>query len=204
MRLTIQQNIKFVIFYSIIQTFVFQQFRQFIMNVFVLLCIENEWMYEMLQLTIEFFNRRFQDSIIIREQIFNLIRKRKSTIWKIYLFFMQLVNEFDEIVFLINRRMLNIHEDTMKMLHLYKLLFDCIREFSVIRIKYSKFINEIHLFRMIFFMYLLCNFKCKFIKINSFFNLKTLINEFVNIIFFKFEVMTSMLINQNMYNVFIW
>jgi hypothetical protein len=70
--------------------------------------------------------------------------------------------------------------------------------------KYSKFINEIRLFRMIFFMYLLCNFKCRFIEMNLFFNLETLINEFVNIIFFKFEVMTSMLINQNMYNVFVW
>jgi hypothetical protein len=69
--------------------------------------------------------------------------------------------------------------------------------------KYSRFINEIRLSRMIFFMYSLCSFKCKFIEINLFFNLETLINEFVNIIFFKFEVMTSMLINQNMYNVFI-
>jgi hypothetical protein len=57
---------------------------------------------------------------------------------------------------------------------------------------------------MIFFMYSLCNFKCKFIEINLFFNLEMLINEFVNIIFFKFEKMTSMLINQNMYNVFVW
>jgi hypothetical protein len=69
--------------------------------------------------------------------------------------------------------------------------------------KYSKFINEIRLFSMIFFMYSLCSFKCKFIEMNLFFNLETLINEFVNIIFFKFEVMTSMLINQNMYNVFV-
>jgi hypothetical protein len=90
----IQQNIKFVIFYSVIQIFVFQQFRQLTMNVFVLLRIESERMYEMLQLAIEFLNRRFQNSIIIREQIFDLIRKRKLTIWRIYHFFMQLVNEF--------------------------------------------------------------------------------------------------------------
>jgi hypothetical protein len=70
--------------------------------------------------------------------------------------------------------------------------------------KYSRFRNEIRLSRIIFFMYSLCNFKCKFIEINLFFNLEMLINEFVNIIFFKFEEMTSMLINQNMYNVFIW
>ncbi len=76
----IQQNIKFVIFYSVIQIFVFQQFRQLTMNVFVLLRIESERMYEMLQLAIEFLNRRFQNSIIIREQIFDLIRKRKLTI----------------------------------------------------------------------------------------------------------------------------
>jgi hypothetical protein len=76
----IQQNIKLVIFYSIIQILVFQQFRQFTMNVFVLLRIESERVYEMLQFAIEFFNRRSQDSIIIREQIFNLIRERKSTI----------------------------------------------------------------------------------------------------------------------------
>ncbi len=76
----IQQNIKLVIFYSIIQIFVFQQLRQFTMNVFVLLRIESERMYEMFQLAIEFFNRRSQDSIIIREQIFDLIRKKKSTI----------------------------------------------------------------------------------------------------------------------------
>jgi hypothetical protein len=76
----IQQSIKFVIFYSVIQILVFQQLRQFTMNVFVLLRIESERMYEMLQLAIEFFNRRSQDSIIIREQIFDLIRKRKSTI----------------------------------------------------------------------------------------------------------------------------
>jgi hypothetical protein len=50
------------------------------MNVFVLLRIESERMYEMLQLAIKFFNQRSQDSIIIREQIFDLIRKRKSTI----------------------------------------------------------------------------------------------------------------------------
>jgi hypothetical protein len=61
--------------------------------------------------------------------------------------------------------------------------------------KYSRFINEIRLSRMIFFMYSLCSFKCKFIEMNLFFNLETLINEFVNIIFFKFEMMTSMLIN---------
>jgi hypothetical protein len=69
--------------------------------------------------------------------------------------------------------------------------------------KYSRFRNEIRLSRMIFFMYSLCNFRCKFIEINLFFNLEMLINEFVNIIFFKFEKMTSMLINQNMYNVFV-
>jgi hypothetical protein len=76
----IQQNIKLVIFYSVIQILVFQQFRQLTMNVFVLLRIESERMYEMFQLAIEFFNRRFQDSIIIREQIFDLIRRKKSTI----------------------------------------------------------------------------------------------------------------------------
>jgi hypothetical protein len=76
----IQQNIKLVIFYSVIQTFVSQQLNQLIMNVFVLLRIENERVYEMLQLAIELLNRRSQDSIIIREQIFDLIRKRKSTI----------------------------------------------------------------------------------------------------------------------------
>jgi hypothetical protein len=69
--------------------------------------------------------------------------------------------------------------------------------------KYSKFINEIRLFRMIFFMYSLCSFRCKFIEMNLFFNFETLINEFVNIIFFKFEMMTLLLINQNMYNVFV-
>ncbi len=128
----IQQSIKLVIFYSVIQILVFQQVRQLAMNVFVLPRIENERMYEMLQLAIEFLNRRSQDSIIIREQIFDLIRKRKSTIWKIYHFFMQLVNEFDEIVFLIDRCMSNIREDTMKMFHSYELSFDRIREFSVI------------------------------------------------------------------------
>ncbi len=128
----IQQNIKLVIFYSIIQIFVFQQFNQLTMNVFVLLRIENERVYEVFQLAIEFFNRRFQNSIIIREQIFDLIRRRKSMIWEIYHFFMQLVNEFDEIVFLIDRRMSNIREDTMKMLHSYELSSDCTREFSVI------------------------------------------------------------------------
>jgi hypothetical protein len=76
----IQQSIKLVIFYSVIQILVFQQVRQLAMNVFVLPRIENERMYEMLQLAIEFLNRRSQDSIIIREQIFNLIRKKKSTI----------------------------------------------------------------------------------------------------------------------------
>jgi hypothetical protein len=70
--------------------------------------------------------------------------------------------------------------------------------------KYSRFINEIRLFRMIFYMYSLCNSRCKFIEMNLFFNLETLINKFVNIIFFKFEMMTLMLINQNMYNVFVW
>jgi hypothetical protein len=69
--------------------------------------------------------------------------------------------------------------------------------------KYSRFRNEIRLSRMTFFMYSLYSFKCKFIEINLFFNLEMLINEFVNIIFFKFEKMTSMLINQNMYNVFV-
>jgi hypothetical protein len=76
----IQQSIKLVIFYSVIQIFVSQQLRQLTMNVFVLLRIESERMYEVLQLAIELLNRRFQDSIIIREQIFDLIRKRKSTI----------------------------------------------------------------------------------------------------------------------------
>jgi hypothetical protein len=76
----IQQSIKLVIFYSVIQILVFQELRQLTMNVFVLLRIENERMYEMLQLAIELLNRRSQDSIIIREQIFDLIRKRKSTI----------------------------------------------------------------------------------------------------------------------------
>jgi hypothetical protein len=76
----IQQNIKLVIFYSVIQILVFQQLRQFAMNVFVLLRIESDRVYEMLQLAIELLNRRSQDSIIIREQIFDLIRKRKSTI----------------------------------------------------------------------------------------------------------------------------
>ncbi len=59
--------------------------------------------------------------------------------------------------------------------------------------KYSKLRNEICLFWMIFFMYSLCSFRCKFIEINLFFNFEMLINEFVNIIFFKFEKMTSML-----------
>jgi hypothetical protein len=61
-----------------------------------------------------------------------LIRRKKSTIWEIYHLFMQLVSEFDEIVFLIDRRMSNIREDTMKMLHSYELSSDCTREFSVI------------------------------------------------------------------------
>jgi hypothetical protein len=61
--------------------------------------------------------------------------------------------------------------------------------------KYSRFRNEIRLSRMIFFIYSLCSFKCKFIEINLFLNFEMLINEFVNIIFFKFEEMTSMLIN---------
>jgi hypothetical protein len=128
----IEQNIKLVIFYSIIQILVFQQFRQLTMNVFVLLRIENERMYEVLQFAIEFFNRRFQNSIIIREQIFNLIRKKKSMIWKIYHLFMQFVSEFDKIVFLIDRRMSNIREDIMKMFHSYELSFDRTCEFSVI------------------------------------------------------------------------
>jgi hypothetical protein len=45
---------------------------------------------------------------------------------------MQFVNEFDEIVFLMNRRMSNIREDMMKMFHSYELSFDRIREFNVI------------------------------------------------------------------------
>jgi hypothetical protein len=61
--------------------------------------------------------------------------------------------------------------------------------------KYSRFRNKIRLSRMIFFMYSLCNFKCKFIEINLFFNFEMLINEFINIIFFKFEKMISILIN---------
>jgi hypothetical protein len=69
-----------------------------------------------------------------------LIRKRKSTIWEIYHFFMQFVHEFNEIVFLIDRRMSNIREDTMKMLHSYELSFNCIREFNVI----FEYIFEIH------------------------------------------------------------
>ncbi len=128
----IQQSIKLVIFYSVIQILVSQQLRQFTMNVFVLLRIESERVYEVLQLAIELFNRRSQDSIIIREQIFDLIRRRKSTIWEIYHFFMQLVSEFDEIVFLIDRRMSNIREDMMKMFHSYELSFDRTRESSVI------------------------------------------------------------------------
>jgi hypothetical protein len=76
----IQQSIKLVIFYSVIQILVSQQLRQLTMNVFVLLRIESERVYEMLQLAIELLNRRSQDSIIIREQIFDLIRRRKSTI----------------------------------------------------------------------------------------------------------------------------
>jgi hypothetical protein len=42
--------------------------------------------------------------------------------------------------------------------------------------KYSKFRDEIRLFRMIFFMYSLCNFRWKFIDINLFFNFEMLIN----------------------------
>ncbi len=76
----IQQSIKLVIFYSVIQILVSQQLRQLTMNVFVLLRTESERVYEVLQLAIELFNRRSQDSIIIREQIFDLIRRRKSTI----------------------------------------------------------------------------------------------------------------------------
>jgi hypothetical protein len=76
----IQQRIKLVIFYSVIQILVSQQFRQLTMNVFVLLRTESERVYEMLQLAIELLNRRSQDSIIIREQIFDLIRRKKSTI----------------------------------------------------------------------------------------------------------------------------
>jgi predicted GNAT family acetyltransferase len=128
----IQQSIKLVIFYSIIQIFVFQQLNQLTINVFVLLRIESERMYKMFQFIIKFFNRRSQDSIIIREQIFDLIRRKKSTIWKIYHLFMQLVNEFDEIVFLIDRRISNIRENMMKMLHSYELSFNCTREFNVI------------------------------------------------------------------------
>ncbi len=128
----IQQSIKLVIFYSVIQILVSQQLRQLTMNVFVLLRTESERVYEVLQLAIELLNRRSQDSIIIREQIFDLIRRRKSTIWKIYHLFMQLVSEFDEIVFLIDRRMSNIREDMMKMLHSYELSSDRTREFSAI------------------------------------------------------------------------
>jgi PHP family Zn ribbon phosphoesterase len=80
LRSMIQQSIKLVIFYSVIQILVSQQLRQFTMNVFVLLRIESERVYEVLQLAIELFNRHSQDSIIIREQIFDLIRRRKSTI----------------------------------------------------------------------------------------------------------------------------
>jgi hypothetical protein len=76
----IQQSIKLVIFYSVIQILVSQQLRQLTMNVFVLLRTESERVYEVLQLAIELLNRRSQDSIIIREQIFDLIRRRKSTI----------------------------------------------------------------------------------------------------------------------------
>jgi DNA integrity scanning protein DisA with diadenylate cyclase activity len=76
----IQKSIKLVIFYSVIQILVSQQLNQLTMNVFVLLRTESKRMYEMLQLAIEFFNRRSQDSIIIREQIFDLIRRKKSTI----------------------------------------------------------------------------------------------------------------------------
>jgi hypothetical protein len=76
----IQQSIKLVIFYSVIQILVFQQLRQLTMNVFVLLRTESERVYEVLQLAVELLNRRSQDSIIIREQIFDLIRRRKSTI----------------------------------------------------------------------------------------------------------------------------
>jgi hypothetical protein len=108
---------------------------------------------------------------------------------------MQFVNKFDEIVFLIDRRMSNIRENTMKMFHLYELLFDRTRDLTLYSNKYSKFINEIRLSRMIFFMYSLFNFRCKFIEMNLFFNLEILINEFVNIIFFKFEMITLMLIN---------
>jgi hypothetical protein len=108
---------------------------------------------------------------------------------------MQFVNEFNEIVFLIDRCMSNIRENIMKMFHSYELSFDRTSDLTLYLNKYSRFKNEIRLFRMIFFMYLLCNFKCKFIEINLFFNLEMLINEFINIIFFKFEKMTSMLIN---------
>jgi hypothetical protein len=61
-----------------------------------------------------------------------LIRKKKSTIWEIYHLFMQLVSEFDEIVFLIDRRMSNIRENMMKMFHSYELSFDRTRESNVI------------------------------------------------------------------------
>jgi hypothetical protein len=110
------------------------------MNVFVLLRIESERMYKMLWFTIEFINRRSQDLIIIRERIFDLIRKRKLMIWEIYHFFMQLVSEFDEIVFLIDHHISNIREKIMKMLHLYELLFNRTCEFNVI----FKWIFEIY------------------------------------------------------------
>ncbi len=45
---------------------------------------------------------------------------------------MQFMSEFDEIVFLINRRMSNIREDMMKMFHSYELSSDRTREFSAI------------------------------------------------------------------------
>jgi hypothetical protein len=102
------------------------------MNVFVFLRIESERMYEMFQFAIEFLNWRFQDLIIIREQIFDLIQRKKSTIWELYHLFMQFVNEFDEIVVLINRHISNIHENMMKMFHSYELSSDRSREFNVI------------------------------------------------------------------------
>ncbi len=45
---------------------------------------------------------------------------------------MQFVNEFDEIVFLIDRRISNIRENMMKMFHSYELSFDRTDEFNVI------------------------------------------------------------------------
>jgi hypothetical protein len=165
------------------------------MNVFVLLRIENERMYEMFQFAIEFFNRRFQNSIIFREQIFDLIWKKNQRFEEYIIFlcssWMSLTrSSFWWIVacriFVKTQWKCFIHMNCRLIVFANLALYSN---------KYSRFRNEIRLFRMIFFMYSLCNFKCKFIEINLFFNLKMLINEFVNIIFFKFEEITSMLIN---------